>query len=172
MGANSPSNLKALSRCLLVNSSRGWRRKQTAAPIRARFLAESGLRRGRCLDLGCGTGALLRRVRDYAQVKGTGVITQDIADKALTMLDVDKVGLDPMDRRLLEAILHKFNGGPVGLDNVAAAIGEEKDTIEDVLEPYLIQQGYIQRTPRGRVATLNAYEHFGVTPPSNLGGLD
>jgi holliday junction DNA helicase RuvB len=115
---------------------------------------------------------LLRRVRDYAQVKGTGVITQDIADKALTMLDVDKVGLDPMDRRLLEAILHKFNGGPVGLDNVAAAIGEEKDTIEDVLEPYLIQQGYIQRTPRGRVATLNTYEHFGVTPPSNLGGQD
>lgn len=110
---------------------------------------------------------LLRRVRDFAQVKGNGVITQDIADKALTMLDVDHMGLDPMDRRLLETILHKFGGGPVGLDNVAAAIGEEKDTIEDVLEPYLIQQGYIQRTPRGRMATLNTYQHFGVTPPDS-----
>lgn len=111
---------------------------------------------------------LLRRVRDFAQVKADGTITDDVADKALTMLDVDKVGLDPMDRRLLLAIIHKFNGGPVGLESVAAAIGEEKDTIEDVLEPYLIQQGYIQRTPRGRVATLNTFKHFNITPPANL----
>lgn len=113
---------------------------------------------------------LLRRVRDYAQVKANGIITAEVADAALSMLDVDKVGLDPMDRRLLEAILHKFGGGPVGLESVAAAIGEEKDTIEDVLEPYLIQQGYIQRTPRGRIATLNTYAHFGLTPPENLTG--
>lgn len=111
---------------------------------------------------------LLRRVRDYAQVKGNGVITADIADKALTMLDVDKIGLDPMDRRLLLTIIEKFNGGPVGLDNLAAAIGEERDTIEDVIEPYLIQQGYIQRTPRGRLATLNSYTHFKITAPSSL----
>ncbi|HEY1058119.1 MAG TPA: Holliday junction branch migration DNA helicase RuvB [Limnobacter sp.] len=111
---------------------------------------------------------LLRRVRDYAQVKAQGVITADVADAALGMLDVDKIGLDPMDRRLLEAIIHRFNGGPVGLDNVAAAIGEERDTIEDVLEPYLIQQGYIQRTPRGRIATLNTYQHFGLVAPSHL----
>ena len=113
---------------------------------------------------------LLRRVRDYAQVKANGVITAEVADAALTMLDVDKVGLDPMDRRLLETIIHKFGGGPVGLESVAAAIGEEKDTIEDVLEPYLIQQGYIQRTPRGRIATLNTYAHFGLTAPASLAG--
>ena len=113
---------------------------------------------------------LLRRVRDYAQVKADGVITAAVADAALTMLDVDKVGLDPMDRRLLETIIHKFGGGPVGLESVAAAIGEEKDTIEDVLEPYLIQQGYIQRTPRGRIATLNTYAHFGLTAPASLAG--
>jgi holliday junction DNA helicase RuvB len=113
---------------------------------------------------------LLRRVRDYAQVKANGVITAEVADAALTMLDVDKVGLDPMDRRLLESIIHKFGGGPVGLESVAAAIGEEKDTIEDVLEPYLIQQGYIQRTPRGRIATLNTYAHFGLTAPASLAG--
>lgn len=109
---------------------------------------------------------LLRRVRDYAQVKANGIITIDVADAALHMLDVDKVGLDPMDRKLLEAIIHRFNGGPVGLDNIAAAIGEERDTIEDVLEPYLIQQGYIQRTPRGRIATLHTYQHFGIAAPS------
>ena len=103
---------------------------------------------------------LLRRVRDYAQVKGNGEITKGAADAALKMLDVDAVGFDLMDRKLLEAILFKFGGGPVGLDNVAAAIGEERDTIEDVLEPYLIQQGYLQRTPRGRIATASAYEHF------------
>ncbi|MCM0045126.1 MAG: Holliday junction branch migration DNA helicase RuvB [Burkholderiaceae bacterium] len=108
---------------------------------------------------------LLRRVRDYAEVKGEGRITQEMADAALKMLDVDPVGFDLMDRKLLEAVLFKFGGGPVGLDNLAAAIGEERDTIEDVLEPYLIQQGYLQRTPRGRIATPAAYQHFGVTAP-------
>ncbi|EGU36515.1 Holliday junction branch migration DNA helicase RuvB [Vibrio scophthalmi] len=105
---------------------------------------------------------LLRRVRDYAEVKGDGHISPDIADKALNMLDVDAQGFDYMDRKLLLAIMEKFGGGPVGLDNMAAAIGEEKDTIEDVLEPYLIQQGYLQRTPRGRIATDRAYLHFGI----------
>jgi Holliday junction DNA helicase RuvB len=108
---------------------------------------------------------LLRRVRDYAEVKGDGDITKAIADAALVMLDVDKVGFDLMDRKLLEAVLFKFGGGPVGIDNLAAAIGEERDTIEDVLEPYLIQQGFLQRTPRGRIATPAAYTHFGVTAP-------
>lgn len=111
---------------------------------------------------------LLRRVRDYAQVKSDGVVTDMIADAALKMLDVDKLGFDVMDRKLLQAVLEKFGGGPVGLDNLAAAIGEERDTIEDVLEPYLIQQGYLMRTPRGRVATSQAYQHFGLTPPSHL----
>lgn len=112
---------------------------------------------------------LLRRVRDYAEVKGSGIITKQMADAALAMLDVDPVGFDLMDRKLLEAILHKFSGGPVGVDNLAAAIGEERDTIEDVIEPFLIQQGYLQRTPRGRIATRLAYDHFGLTPPkSNL----
>ena len=115
---------------------------------------------------------LLRRVRDYAEVKGTGTITKAMADAALKMLDVDPSGFDVMDRKLLEAILHKFDGGPVGIDNLAAAIGEERDTIEDVLEPYLIQQGYLQRTSRGRVATRQAYEHFGLTPPSDSASLD
>ena len=115
---------------------------------------------------------LLRRVRDYAEVKGTGTITKAMADGALKMLDVDPSGFDVMDRKLLEAILHKFDGGPVGIDNLAAAIGEERDTIEDVLEPYLIQQGYLQRTSRGRVATRQAYEHFGLTPPSGNASLD
>jgi hypothetical protein len=110
---------------------------------------------------------LLRRVRDYADVKGTGRITLDIANKALAMLDVDPQGFDVMDRKLLEAVIHRFDGGPVGLDNIAASIGEERDTIEDVIEPYLIQQGYLQRTPRGRIATLAAYRHLGVAPPSN-----
>mgnify|MGYP006266919233 CR=1 FL=1 len=115
---------------------------------------------------------LLRRVRDYAEVKGNGVITKEMADAALSMLDVDPVGFDLMDRKLLEAILHKFSGGPVGVDNLAAAIGEERDTIEDVIEPFLIQQGYLQRTPRGRIATRMAYEHFGLTPPSKSNNLD
>ncbi|GAA0770172.1 Holliday junction branch migration DNA helicase RuvB [Ideonella azotifigens] len=108
---------------------------------------------------------LLRRVRDYADVKGTGRITREMADAALKMLDVDSRGFDLMDRKLLEAVVHRFDGGPVGLENVAAAIGEEPGTIEDVIEPYLIQQGFLQRTPRGRVATLMAYRHLGVTPP-------
>ncbi|POB00010.1 Holliday junction branch migration DNA helicase RuvB [Chromobacterium sinusclupearum] len=105
---------------------------------------------------------LLRRVRDYAEVKADGVVTAAVADAALAMLDVDPAGLDVMDRKLLSAILEKFGGGPVGLDNVAAAIGESTDTIEDVIEPFLIQQGYLQRTPRGRMATAQAYLHFGL----------
>ena len=108
---------------------------------------------------------LLRRVRDYAEVKGNGDITRELADAALRMLDVDHAGFDVMDRKLLEAVLYKFGGGPVGIGNLAAAIGEAADTIEDVLEPYLIQQGFLQRTPRGRVATAQAYQHFGVNPP-------
>jgi Holliday junction DNA helicase RuvB len=108
---------------------------------------------------------LLRRVRDYAEVKGTGEITKAMADAALVMLDVDSVGFDVMDRKLLQAVLFKFGGGPVGIGNLAAAIGEESDTIEDVLEPFLIQQGYLQRTPRGRIATPLAYQHFGVAAP-------
>jgi len=111
---------------------------------------------------------LLRRVRDYAQVKSDGQVSADIADAALQMLDVDKLGFDVMDRKLLQAVLEKFGGGPVGLDNLAAAIGEERDTIEDVLEPYLIQQGYLMRTPRGRVATSLAYQHFGLKVPKAL----
>jgi Holliday junction DNA helicase RuvB len=114
---------------------------------------------------------LLRRVRDYADMKGSGQITKPLADKALVMLDVDPHGLDVMDRKLLEAVIHRFDGGPVGLDNVAAAIGEERDTIEDVIEPFLIQQGFLQRTPRGRIATLAAYRHLGVMPPKSTGGL-
>jgi Holliday junction DNA helicase RuvB len=109
---------------------------------------------------------LLRRVRDYAQVRAQGRVTQAVADAALSMLDVDAIGLDVMDRKLLEAVIDKFSGGPVGVDNLAAAIGEERDTIEDVLEPYLIQQGYLQRTPRGRVATVAAYRHFGLAAPA------
>ncbi len=112
---------------------------------------------------------LLRRVRDYADVKSNGSITASLSDAALAMLDVDPVGFDVMDRKLLEAVIHKFGGGPVGLDNVAAAIGEERDTIEDVIEPYLIQQGFLQRTPRGRVATANAYQHFGLKVPTSTG---
>jgi holliday junction DNA helicase RuvB len=112
---------------------------------------------------------LLRRVRDYAQVKGDGTVSANIADAALRMLDVDHLGFDVMDRKLLLAVLEKFGGGPVGLDNLAAAIGEERDTIEDVLEPYLIQQGYLMRTPRGRVATQLAYQHFGLPIPRQFG---
>jgi Holliday junction DNA helicase RuvB len=108
---------------------------------------------------------LLRRVRDYAQVKGSGVIGTEVADAALRMLKVDQSGFDHMDRRLLEAVLHMFEGGPVGLDNLAAAIGEERGTLEDVVEPYLIQQGFLIRTPRGRLATRAAWLHFGLEPP-------
>jgi holliday junction DNA helicase RuvB len=112
---------------------------------------------------------LLRRVRDYAQVKAQGRISAQVADAALAMLEVDALGLDLMDRTLLRAVIEKFSGGPVGLDNVAAAIGEERDTIEDVLEPYLIQQGFLQRTPRGRIATAAAYRHFGFAAPARAG---
>src|SRR5579862_8332103 len=114
---------------------------------------------------------LLRRVRDYADVKAQGRITVPVANLALAMLDVDPQGFDVMDRKLLEAIVHRFDGGPVGLDNVAAAIGEEPGTIEDVIEPYLIQQGYLQRTPRGRIATVAAYRHLGVAPPQRDGDM-
>jgi Holliday junction DNA helicase RuvB len=109
---------------------------------------------------------LLRRVRDYAQVKGDGTVTKAVAEAALKMLEVDALGLDVMDRKLLLAVIEKFSGGPVGVENLAHAIGEEVDTIEDVLEPYLIQQGYLQRTPRGRMATLSAYRHFGIVAPA------
>jgi len=115
---------------------------------------------------------LLRRVRDYAEVRANGQVTAKVADAALQMLDVDSAGLDVMDRHLLQAVIDKFGGGPVGVDNLAAAIGEERDTIEDVLEPYLIQQGYLQRTPRGRMATAAAYRHFGLVKPRADGGLD
>ena len=108
---------------------------------------------------------LLRRVRDYADVKTGGIVSKSTAARALDMLEVDNEGFDLMDRKLLEAIIDKFGGGPVGLDNVAAAIGEERETIEDVLEPFLIQQGFLQRTPRGRIATNRAYQHFGLDFP-------
>jgi Holliday junction DNA helicase RuvB len=114
---------------------------------------------------------LLRRVRDYAQVRADGDVTRQVADAALAMLDVDASGLDTMDRKLLSTVLDKFAGGPVGVDNLAAAIGEERDTIEDVLEPYLIQQGFLQRTSRGRVATALAYRHFGLAAPAAGGDL-
>ncbi|MCL4405822.1 MAG: Holliday junction branch migration DNA helicase RuvB, partial [Firmicutes bacterium] len=110
---------------------------------------------------------LLRRVRDYAEVKGNGVITDEIAHLALEMLSVDRHGFDIMDRKLLLAVIERFAGGPVGVDSIAAAIGEEKGTIEDVLEPYLIQQGFLMRTPRGRVATQSAYQHFGIAMAEN-----
>ena len=112
---------------------------------------------------------LLRRVRDFAEVRAGGQISRSIADQALNMLDVDERGFDHQDRRLLLAMIDKFDGGPVGIDNLAAAIGEERGTIEDVLEPYLIQQGYIMRTPRGRVVTRHAYLHFGLNLPKRLG---
>ena len=121
---------------------------------------------------------LLRRVRDYAEVKADGRVTDAVAQAALNLLDVDPQGFDPMDRRLMLAIIEKFEGGPVGVDSLAAALGEERGTIEDVIEPFLIQQGYIMRTARGRVATRSAYLHFGLTPPAferpggNLGLFD
>jgi Holliday junction DNA helicase RuvB len=114
---------------------------------------------------------LLRRVRDFAQVRAAGVVSASVARDALGLLDVDVLGLDVMDRKLLLAVIEKFGGGPVGVENLAHAIGEEADTIEDVLEPYLIQQGYLQRTPRGRVATLAAYRHFGLAAPSGSDDL-
>lgn len=114
---------------------------------------------------------LLRRVRDYAEVKANGHVTEDVAARALDLLDVDMNGFDTMDRKLLLTIIEKFDGGPVGLDSLAAAIGEERDTIEDVLEPFLIQQGFIQRTPRGRMAAKLAYQHFGLIPRAQSGEL-
>jgi len=110
---------------------------------------------------------LLRRVRDYAQVKADGIITREVAASALEMMEVDGKGLDKMDHKLLLAMIEKYSGGPVGIESLAASISEEKDTIEDVLEPYLIQTGFIQRTPRGRVATPLAYKHLNKLPPSN-----
>jgi len=115
---------------------------------------------------------LLRRVRDYAEVKAEGHITAEVADAALIMLEVDQGGLDVMDRKLLHALLEKFAGGPVGLENLAATIGEAADTIEDVLEPYLIQQGFLARTPRGRVAAPLAYRHFGLAAPTRIQNQD
>ncbi|WP_417551185.1 Holliday junction branch migration DNA helicase RuvB [Methylophaga sp.] len=113
---------------------------------------------------------LLRRVRDYAEVRFDGVVTAEIARQALDLLDVDKFGFDMLDRKLLLAIIEKFSGGPVGLDNLAAAIGEERGTIEDVIEPFLIQEGFIMRTPRGRIATKRAFLHLGLTPDLDLTG--
>ncbi|HQR71934.1 MAG TPA: Holliday junction DNA helicase RuvB C-terminal domain-containing protein, partial [Burkholderiaceae bacterium] len=114
---------------------------------------------------------LLRRVRDYAEVKGSGEISAEVADAALAMLEVDRLGLDLMDRKLLLAVIDKFAGGPVGIDNLAAAVGEERDTLEDVVEPYLIQQGMLQRTPRGRVASVAAYRHLGRVEPRAAGSV-
>ncbi len=115
---------------------------------------------------------LLRRVRDYAQVKAKGSVNREVADAALRMIDVDTLGLDVMDRKLLLAVMEKFGGGPVGIDNLSAAIGEERDTIEDVIEPFLIQQGYLQRTPRGRIATVSAFRHFGLAEPKRAATPD
>ncbi len=131
-------------------------------------LDEDGARELACRSRGTPRVAnrLLRRVRDYAQVKADGRVSKPIAEAALKMLDVDALGFDTMDRKLLLAVIEKFSGGPVGLENLAHAVGEDAETIEDVLEPYLIQQGYLQRTPRGRMATLAAYRHFGITAPA------
>ena len=114
---------------------------------------------------------LLRRVRDYAQVRADGVITAAVANDALRLLDVDQYGLDDMDTRILKAIIEKFEGGPVGISTIAAAVGEDAGTIEEVYEPFLVQNGFLQRTPRGRVATGQAYKHFGYTPPTQQGTL-
>lgn len=115
---------------------------------------------------------LLRRVRDFAEVKGDGVVTGRVAEEAMDVLQVDPHGFDALDRRLLQTIIEKFDGGPVGIESIAAAIGEERGTIEDVLEPYLIQQGFMMRTARGRVATKNAYLHFGLRPPTSSTNQD
>ena len=132
-------------------------------------VTESGCRQiaGRARGTPRIANRLLRRARDYAEVRGDGTLNAETADKALNLLDVDKLGFDAVDRRVLLAIIENFSGGPVGLDSLAAAISEERDTIEEVIEPYLIQQGFIQRTPRGRVATNNAYLHFGLEAPSH-----
>lgn len=114
---------------------------------------------------------LLRRVRDYAQIRAGGVVDLAVAQAAMDLLSVDQQGFDTLDRKLLAALIEKFDGGPVGIDNLSAAVGEERGTLEDVIEPYLIQQGYIMRTARGRVATRTAYRHFGLRPPNNLDNL-
>jgi Holliday junction DNA helicase RuvB len=131
---------------------------------------DSGAREIACRSRGTPRIAnrLLRRVRDYAEVKGDGTVSQQIADAALNMLNVDESGFDHLDRRLLLTLLEKFDGGPVGVDSLAAALSEERGTIEDVLEPYLIQQGYLMRTSRGRMATRMAYEHFGLKSPARI----
>jgi Holliday junction DNA helicase RuvB len=131
---------------------------------------ENGAREIACRSRGTPRIAnrLLRRVRDYAEVKGDGTVSQQIADAALNMLNVDESGFDHLDRRLLLTLLEKFDGGPVGVDSLAAALSEERGTIEDVLEPYLIQQGYLMRTSRGRMATRMAYEHFGLKSPARI----
>ncbi len=113
---------------------------------------------------------LLRRIRDFAQVRADGRITRDVAHEALQLLEVDQFGLDEMDTRLLRAVIEKFDGGPVGIGSIAAAVGEDADTIEEVYEPFLVQNGFLHRTPRGRVATAQAYRHFGFTPPAGTGG--
>ena len=113
---------------------------------------------------------LLRRVRDFAQVEGQGVVTQEVADQALEKLQIDRAGLDPMDRKLLLTVIEKFGGGPVGVETMAAAVGEERETLEDVYEPFLMQEGLLQRTPRGRVATHRAYQYFGKAPPQGPQG--
>jgi Holliday junction DNA helicase RuvB len=145
---------------------------------RSAKLLDIAIEREGALEIACrsrGTprvaNRLLRRVRDYAEVRATGNISRAVADDALKMLDVDACGLDVMDRKLLRCVLDKFSGGPVGIDNLSAAIGEERDTIEDVLEPFLIQQGFLQRTNRGRVATALSYRHFGLAPPASAGQL-
>jgi Holliday junction DNA helicase RuvB len=114
---------------------------------------------------------LLRRLRDFAEVEGDGTITRDLADRALQRLEVDHRGLDPMDRKILFTIIEKFGGGPVGVETIAAAVGEQRDTIEDVYEPYLLQEGLLQRTPRGRVATAPAFSHLGKRAPRGQGDL-
>ena len=113
---------------------------------------------------------LLRRIRDFAQVRADGRITRDVAHEALQLLEVDQFGLDEMDTRLLKAVIEKFDGGPVGIGSIAAAVGEDADTIEEVYEPFLVQNGFLHRTPRGRMATAQAYRHFGFTPPAGGGG--
>src|SRR4051812_19118799 len=146
----------------------------TAIVRRSASLLKVDLEEGGASEIACrsrGTprvaNRLLRRARDYAEVKADGRLTRVVAEAALKMLEVDALGLDVMDRKLLLAVIEKFGGGPVGLENLAHAVGEDAETIEDVLEPYLIQQGYLQRTPRGRMATLTAYRHFGIVAPGS-----
>lgn len=145
-----------------------------SAQLLAVRLSEDGAMEIACRSRGTPRIAnrLLRRVRDFAEVKSNGDIDRQVADAALHMLDVDATGLDMLDRKLLLAVLEKFDGGPVGVDNLAAAINEERDTIEAVLEPYLIQQGFLQRTPRGRIATAITYQHFNIMPPSRNMTID